>query len=51
MDLGGQSRVVQQSGLPEPLLDPLVECAKVARFVVTGVALHLYWNVLELSVK
>ena len=46
MDLGSWSRVIQQSGLSDQLMDQFVEGMEVGRPVLR-VALQLYWRALK----
>jgi len=47
MDFGGWSRVIQQFGFSDPLLNPFIKSAKVGILVVFRVALRLHRVVLE----
>jgi len=47
VDLDSWSRMIQQSGLPDPLLDQFVQSSKIGRPAVLIVALRLHWVVLE----
>ena len=50
VDLHGWSRVIQQSGLPDPLLDQFIESEKVGRPTVLKVGFRLHWVVLEATI-
>ena len=47
VDLYGWSRMIRQSGLPDPLLNQFIESAEVGRPAILRVALRLHWVVLD----